>query len=453
MLDFEPTKNERKIYTISEFNAEISQLLLDHVSPAWLEGEISNLSRPASGHIYFTLKDAEAQIRCAMFRGRNRALSFKPESGMQVTVHARADLYAVRGDFQLIVNFMEISGHGELQRQFEQLKHKLDEEGLFDQSRKQPLPKIPKRVGVITSKSGAALHDVLTTLNQRFPAIEVFVYPTLVQGDEAPNNICRMLEVANQRKEADVLILARGGGSLEDLWAFNEERVARAIAASALPIITGIGHEVDFTIADFVADNHAPTPTAAAQHVSPDRRELARHLVGLQRHFESHVANRLAAAGQTLALKRSQLLQFHPETRIERWMQRLDDVDEQLHSHIKGLIRSNDQRLTLARMALTYQTPLKQLRAAQTRTLGATQALNLAVQHQLESHHHRLERLSGRLNVLSPFATLKRGYSLTTDEWGRIVRSINALTVGKQVKIRIADGHIDAAVKRLQSGD
>ena len=450
MPDSDLPKTERTIYTVSKINARVRQLLLDHLEPLWLEGEISNLSRPASGHIYFSLKDDRAQINCAMFRGRNQSLNFAPKDGMLVTVHARADLYEARGNFQLIVNFMEIAGTGELQRRFERLKQRLAAEGLFDQQRKQTLPEIPRRVGVITSASGAALHDVLTTLNKRFPALEVFVYPAVVQGDEAPASICAMLELSNARREVDVLILTRGGGSLEDLWAFNDESVARAIAASALPVVTGIGHEVDFTIADFVADKHLPTPTAAAQHLSPDQEMLAQNLANIQKHLSNCLDEQISYARQQLALKQEQLLRFHPTAHIEQRMQRLDDAAARLHSGIHDLINHTRQQLTLLQTTLGYQAPIERIRTTHARLMNAATALGSTTKNTLRSHQHHLRDATARLNVLSPLATLKRGYSITTDEQGRIIGSIAPLSSGQKIGVRVADGRILASINKLR---
>ena len=444
-----PGGNGRRVYTVSHLTGEIRRLLLDGLGPVWVEGEISNLSRPASGHVYFSLKDNAAQVRCAMFRNRNRALDFEPENGIRVTVHARADLYETRGDFQLIIHSMNVSGRGELHQRFERLKRKLAREGLFEPGRKRAIPKIPRRVGVITSRDGAALHDVLTTLERRMPAIDVFVYPTPVQGAGASAAICRMLETANARREADVLVLARGGGSLEDLWPFNEERVARAIAASDLPVITGIGHDVDVTIADFAADSHAPTPTAAAQHASPDCRALAQSLAELHRRFDNQVTGRLNAAAQTLAIQQTRLLHLHPAARVEQRMQRLDEAGERLRTGLRKLIDDAGRRLVLLRATLNYHVPSGRVRAARTRAGGAEGALNLAVKYALENRRHHLERLAARLRALSPLATLKRGYSITTDKHGRIVHSIRALAAGQKVRIRVEDGSIDASVEKL----
>ena len=263
----------REIFTVSDLNREARELLEGHFPLVWVEGEISNLARPSSGHIYFSLKDEAAQVRCAMFKMRNRLLNFQPENGQQVLARARISLYEARGDFQLIIEHMEETGDGALRRQFELLKHKLFEEGLFDESHKRELPSLPTRLGVITSPSGAAIRDILSVLKRRFPGIPILIYPVPVQGNEAPPAIIDAIKTAGIRKDCDLLILARGGGSLEDLWAFNDESVARAIYHCPIPVVTGIGHEIDFTIADFVADFRAPTPSAAAEYISPDQNE------------------------------------------------------------------------------------------------------------------------------------------------------------------------------------
>lgn len=261
----------REVFTVSQLNDEVRALLENQFPLIWVEGEISNLARPASGHLYFSLKDDAAQVRCAMFKMRNRLLDFQPENGQQVLLRTRVSLYPARGEFQLIVEHMEAAGDGALRRQFELLKRRLSEEGLFDPESKLPLPMVPERLGVITSPTGAAIRDILSVLKRRFPGIPVLIYPVPVQGAEAPAAIVKALRTAAARHECDLLIMARGGGSLEDLWAFNDEAVARAMHACPIPIVSGIGHEIDFTIADFVADQRAPTPSAAAELVSPGK--------------------------------------------------------------------------------------------------------------------------------------------------------------------------------------
>ena len=449
MLDAKFPDPKRTVYTVSAFNAEIKQLLLDHLEPIWLEGEISNLSRPASGHIYFSLKDNTSQVQCAMFLNRNRALDFEPENGMQVIVHARADLYEVRGNFQLIVNFMESTGHGDLHKQFEQLKKKLAKEGLFDQHHKQAIPSMPQRVGVITSKDGAALHDILTTFNKRCSSIEIIVYPTTVQGNTASASICEMIEIANAQHETDILILARGGGSLEDLWPFNEEQVARAIASSKLPIITGIGHEVDFTISDFVADAYASTPTAAAQRASPDRSTLIKNIVNLRQRLKIHLIGRIETAKKIIELQNAHLSRFHPITRIEQWIQRMDDTSERLCYSIKKFIKLSTQSLELLQITLEYNSPLDRIRSAFSYWENTSYKLRLVTENNLKYQHHHLEQLAIRLQSLSPLLTLDRGYSITTDQQGQIIHSIDQLATRQKIEVHIKNGLIDATVNKL----
>ncbi|HEY0719956.1 MAG TPA: exodeoxyribonuclease VII large subunit, partial [Gammaproteobacteria bacterium] len=295
------TTPAREVYSVSRLNREARALLEGHFPLMWIEGEISNLTRPASGHIYFSLKDPFAQVRCAMFRMRGMHLVFRPADGMQVLVRARLSLYEPRGDYQLIVEQMEEAGDGALRRAFEQLKQRLHAEGLFESARKRPLPPLPRRIGVVTSPSGAAIHDILTVLRRRFPAIPVILYPVPVQGAGAAAQIATMLRKAGERGECDVLIVGRGGGSLEDLWPFNEEVVARAIAASPIPVVSAVGHEVDVTIADFAADQRAATPSAAAEMVVPDRQEWQLRIERLQERLTQALHHRLRHAHQSVA--------------------------------------------------------------------------------------------------------------------------------------------------------
>ena len=445
-----PQPDTSVVYTVSRFNAEVKRLLLDRFKLIWLEGEISNLSQPGSGHIYFSLKDDACQIQCAMFRTKNRYLDFEPKTGLQVLVQARPDLYETRGSFQLVVNHMEISGHGDLYARFERTKRKLEKEGLLDPQRKRPIPPIPRRVGVITSADGAALHDVLTTLDRRFPTIEVFIYPTQVQGDKAPESICSMIETANARCETDILVLVRGGGSIEDLWAFNEEQVARSIGASKLPIVTGIGHETDFTIADFVADERAPTPTAAAQRVSPDRKAMLENTIALSRRLESVLHEQFKACKHGLALSRSQLLRFHPMARIEHWVQRMDNLSMHLLHVMQKHTDAGKQRHELARSALIRHAPFGSIDAGRIRLRNDMHKLRLGAQRSLERRHNHLEKIAEQLRSLNPLSMLKRGYSITTDSRGKTVRSVKSLAAGQKINIRVEKGEIDALVEKLR---
>jgi len=307
---------QREVFSVSRLNREARALVEGHFPLIWVEGELSNLARPSSGHLYFTLKDEQAQVRCAMFKLRNQLLGFKPDNGMQVLARARVSLYEGRGEFQLLIEHLEEAGDGALRRTFEQLKHKLAAEGLFDATQKKPLPSLPRCIGVITSPSGAALRDILSVLRRRFPALPVLVYPVPVQGQGAGEKIAAAIRLAAQRRDCDVLIVSRGGGSLEDLWAFNEEVVARAIHACDLPIISGVGHEIDFTIADFVADHRAATPSAAAELVSPDQTEWLAQLRGFELRFTQQLRTLLARHRQGLAWLEQRLQQQAPQRRL-----------------------------------------------------------------------------------------------------------------------------------------
>ncbi len=332
-------ENTAVIYTVSQFNQSVRAFLEDNIAPLWISGEISNFACPSSGHWYFTLKDATASVRCAFFKPRARGIKFTPENGMQVLLHARASLYEARGEYQLIVDDMEPVGDGLLQKKFDQLKEKLYREGLFDDSHKKPLPTFPKILGVITSPTGAAIHDILHVLKNRFPLLHIILYPTSVQGIQATGEIIQAIEIANLRKECDVLILGRGGGSLEDLWSFNEEKVARAIYASEIPVISAVGHEVDFTISDFVADIRAPTPSAAAAMASPDQTQLS----------------------QTLKHLYQRLYSRHPEQILKENMQTIDRLEQNLLRSFSDLFSQKSQQLASLSRSLNAMSPLSVL--------------------------------------------------------------------------------------------
>ena len=318
------TDTPRTIYTVTELNGSVRLLLSGHFGTVWVEGEISNLAQPTSGHLYFTLKDRDAQVRCALFRGSARFLTFRPANGMQVLARANVSLYEPRGEYQLTVDYLEEAGDGALRRAFDALKARLSAEGLFDAARKQPIPKPPRCLGVITSPTGAAVRDILTVLKRRFPALPVIVFPVKVQGEEAKHDIVRALALAGRSGLCDALILARGGGSLEDLWAFNEEIVARAIAACPLPVVSGVGHETDLTITDLVADLRSPTPSAAAEAVSPDAAEWLARFARLEGRLRQHWRVALGRQAQTLDFLSRRLRQAHPEKQMQRQAQRLD---------------------------------------------------------------------------------------------------------------------------------
>lgn len=390
-----------EILTVSQLNQQARNLLERNFHSVWIMGEISNLSRPSSGHWYFTLKDENAQIRCALFRNVTFKLRFKPDNGRQVLARARVSLYEPRGDYQLIVEHMEPAGLGALQAAFEQLKKRLEKEGLFAEKHKKSLPELPECIGVITSDSGAALRDILKVLHRRFASVPVIVYPTLVQGDKAADQITKMIKIANQRKECDVLILARGGGSLEDLWPFNEEIVARAIFASHIPIVTGIGHEVDFTIADFVADQRAPTPSAAAELVSPDGEAWLETLSEQYQQLFRRITQQFHQRKTELLYYQKRLK--HPRHILQENSQRLDQIEQQLWRQIRHLLAMKQKELSATGQALS---------------------------------------------MISPLRTLERGYSIVTAH-EKIIHDTTELHTGQTVNLRFSKGEANAKITNV----
>jgi len=446
MDSLNPAESLRDVYTVSRLNREVRALLEGHFPLVWLEAEISNLAQPASGHWYFTLKDENAQVQADMFRNRNRLLRLVPANGMQVLVRARIGLYEARGEFQLVVEHMEEAGEGALRRTFEALRNRLDAEGLFAMERKRPLPRLPQRIGVITSPSGAAIRDILTTLRRRFPGIPVIVYPVPVQGEGAAPEIARMLHLAGERRECDVLILARGGGSLEDLWAFNEEVVARALAACPLPVVTGIGHEVDFTIADFVADQRAPTPTAAAELLTPDRREWLHRVQQLMNRLQRAQIGRLQRLEQQVRWLRTRLP--HPARRIEEGLQRLDELALRRDQAIGHRLRHETSRLTLLHNRLRQQAPLPRLARHRMALEHLGGRLAGAMHAGLKERQARLHALGQTLDAVSPLATLSRGYAIVqrADD-GRLVHSHADVAPGERIAARLGEGRLLAIVE------
>ncbi|MGQ0593685.1 MAG: exodeoxyribonuclease VII large subunit [Gammaproteobacteria bacterium] len=437
----------RDIYTVTRLNREARAILEDGFPPLWVEGEISNLARPASGHLYFSLKDAQCQVRCALFRSRNTALSFDPVNGMQVLARAQASLYEGRGDFQLIVEHLEPAGEGRLRLALEALKRRLQTEGLFSEEHKIALPALPRAVGVVTSPSGAAIRDVLSILKRRFPALPVVVYPVPVQGVGAAAEIARALFAADRRKDCDVLILARGGGSLEDLWAFNEEVVARAIYACELPVVTGIGHEIDFTIADLVADRRAATPSAAAELVSPDQQELSNQQRNLETRLLRALLSRVKRGHQALDWLSKRLV--HPRRRLTDQSQRLDELWLRLTraAHRTRTLKMAKQREQTAR--LLRHDPQQALALRHSRCRHQEARLTRAFAERLAVHRERLAKLGATLNAVSPLSTLLRGYAIVTSAaTGRVVRDAAALRPGDPVTARFARGEADCEVLR-----
>ncbi len=445
------TAPERQVLSVSQLNRRVRQLLETQFPLLWVEGELTNLARPSSGHWYFTLKDDRAQVRCAMFRQRNQPVGFAPQNGQQVVVRGRIGLYENRGDYQLIVEHMEPAGFGALQRRFDELKAKLQAEGLFALARKRPLPRFPRRLGVITSPSGAALRDILQVLARRFPALPILVFPTLVQGAEAADQIVAALTAANRRADCDVLILSRGGGSLEDLWPFNEERVARAIAASAIPVICGVGHETDITIADLVADLRAPTPSAAAELATPDGLELAAAFATSERWLTQHMQRRLQTLARQLHALHKRLR--HPRETLARQSQHLDHLELRLTRAMAAQLR--ERRARLERASARQHRVHPQLRidrcARALAHLGSR--ATAGIQHIIATRHKDLSAASALLQAVSPLNTLARGYAIVRDREGRVVRHSATLEPADKLAVTLGDGAFDCTVDSVRKED
>jgi len=441
----------RDVYTPSRLNRE-ARLLLERGLPAlWLEGELSNFSKPASGHWYFSLKDTGAQLRCAMFRQRNLLTRFAPKDGMHVLVRGRVGLYEPRGDYQLIVEHMEEAGEGALRRRFELLKAKLAAAGLFEAERKRALPAIPRRIGVITSPTGAAVRDILHILRRRFPLIPVRIYPVPVQGAQAAEQIAAAIALASSRQDCDVLILARGGGSLEDLWSFNEEIVARAIFECRVPIITGIGHEIDFTIADLVADVRAPTPSGAAELVAPDAQEWQRRILAIERQLLSALRRDLQTRREHAQWLTQRLLQLHPGVLLRQQTQRVDELDQRLRRGMQH--RLAHWHADVAQQASQLQRASPALRLSAVRGQWQLLAAQLAagMRQRLESARTRCALAARTLNTVSPLATLDRGYAIVSDAQGRVLIDAAQATVGMRIDARLAHGRLQAEVLSTQT--
>jgi exodeoxyribonuclease VII large subunit len=441
---------EKTIYTVSELNRETKQLLSQYFMTINVEGEISNLSTPASGHIYFTLKDANAQIRCAMFRSYQRQRVFKPENGHNVIAKAQVGLYEARGDYQLIVESMEPAGDGALLRAFERLKNKLAEEGLFDADNKQALPLLPLSVGVITSPTGAVIHDILSVLQRRFPASKVIIYPVAVQGESAAIEVIQAITTANDRKECDCLILARGGGSLEDLSAFNDEALARTIAASKLPVLSAIGHETDFTIADFVADVRAPTPSAAAEYAVPSADHWLLKFKQLQNSLIRQVEHRQNEQSTRLKWLKQRLQQKQPKRELQAKAQRLDELYLRLRNNITTRLQSYRAEVSTQTANLTSHDPSVRLKFLASRQQALTERLEKIIGYRIKINHQLLISASQTLHAVSPLATLNRGYALVTDvESKRIILSTHQLLSGDIIQTQLANGQIISKIKEL----
>ena len=436
----------RHVLTPSSLNRLVRDLLGDALPLVWIEGELSNVARPASGHLYFTLKDSGAQVRCAMFKPKASLLRFRPTDGLQVLLRARVGLYEPRGEFQLVAESMEPAGEGALQRAFELLKTRLDAEGLFAPARKRALPRYPRRIGAITSATGAAVRDVLSVLARRWPLAEIEVLPVPVQGREAPPAIVNMLRKASASGRYDVLLLTRGGGSLEDLWAFNDEAVARAIHASAVPVVSAVGHEIDFSIADFVADLRAPTPSAAAELLVPDALALERHLRQLQHRLLTLQQRQLQAQAQRLDHLLARLQAQRPQARLARDRERLLHLQRRLSGVLREQAQQRQARLDRLHARLLAQHPRTQLPLLAQRLGEHEQRLRRAITHTLERNQAALRQLRRALHAVSPLATLERGYAIVFDAHGRVLRSAVGVSPGTALRLRLADGELPLRV-------
>lgn len=438
--------NSSPIITVSELNRHAKAVLEQTFPLQWVAGEISNFTRAASGHWYFTLKDGQAQVRCAMFRHKSQYTDFKPDNGMQVEVRALVTLYEARGEFQLGVESMRRAGLGALFEAFEKLKAKLSLEGLFDEERKRALPAFPNRIGIITSPAAAALRDVITTLQRRMPNIPVLIYPVPVQGEGAAQKIASAIQLAGQRRDCDVLILCRGGGSIEDLWAFNEEIVARAIADSAIPIICGVGHETDITIADFTADRRAPTPTAAAELATPHRAELLQRLAMLQSGLSRQTIRGLEQRMQQLDYLSRRLI--HPGTRIKNQQQHLEHLKQRLMRATPRLLEQQEWRMQRLSSRLAAAAPA--IRMFEPRLQQLRQHLDRAIKSGLERHQSSLQHLAASLQHLNPEAVLERGFSMVRSASGRIVRSSAEIALDEEISMTFSHGSATARVTRKE---
>jgi exodeoxyribonuclease VII large subunit len=443
--------NERDIYTPTRLNREARTLLERGLPALWLQGELSNFSRPSSGHWYFSLKDVGAQLRCAMFRQRNLMTKFAPKDGAHVLVRGRVSLYEPRGDYQFIVEHMEEAGEGALRQQFELLKAKLAAAGLFALERKRKLPTLPRRIGVITSPTGAAIRDILNILRRRFPAAPVLIYPVPVQGAHAAEQIAAAISLASARQECDVLILARGGGSLEDLWSFNEEIVARAIYECRVPVITGIGHEVDFTIADLVADVRAPTPSGAAELVVPEAQQWLRAITLTQQRIVNALQRTLQERREHSQWLQRRLTQLHPGVQMRQQSQRVDELEQRMRRALQQQVVRLQARIAEQSAHLRRHSPALRLATVRGRLQLLAVELESHMQQRIEALRSRWTIATRTLDAVSPLATLNRGYAIVTDAQGKVLANAERVTIGTEIHARLAHGRLVARVDAIEA--
>lgn len=442
---------ERRVLTVSQLTARIRELLGANFTDIWVEGEISNAHLAQSGHLYFTLKDAGAQIRCVCFKQQLRLLKFRPEDGLHVTVRGSVSVYDARGEYQIYVENVEPVGLGALQLAFDQLKKRLEAEGLFDPARKKPLPLLPSRIGLITSPSGAAVRDVVRILRRRFPNVHLTLYPVCVQGEGAAREIVKALQYFNRQKLTDVLILTRGGGSLEDLWAFNEEAVARAIAASAIPVISGVGHETDFTIADFVADVRASTPSAAAEIVVQTRREFDKHIADLGDALVQQIRYRILVLSRRVHELAADRAFRRPLDLLRQARQRADEFTSRLGAALLARLDQSRRRFTAAQLRIVSFDFRAKIAALRLHLEKRSADLGLRAERMLRAKRERLDRLRLQLEERSPMRVLERGYAIATDAAGNVLRSADQVAIGDTVALRLACGRLTTEVKNKES--
>lgn len=444
---YSDNQNTTRAISVTELNKQARSLLERSFLMISVEGELSNFVRPSSGHWYFTLKDSKAQVRCAMFKNRSQFLKYQPKNGDRVILRAKVSLYEGRGDYQLICDYMEESGSGKLQQAYDELKARLDHEGLFDTQYKKPLPSHPSHIGIITSPTGAAVHDALTVLERRFPGLPVTLYPTAVQGADAIIQIERAIELANRHKACDVLIVGRGGGSLEDLWAFNEERVARAIFNSEIPVISAVGHEVDVVITDFVADVRAPTPSAAAEMVSPDQRNVQMRLNQSRQRLSLQLKRQIRTRQERLNALRARLR--HPGDQLRQQSQRLDDLEQRMLRAIQLRLTQRRHKLDQLQQRLSTQQPSQQINRYRQQVQQSYQQLQQLLNTRLIQARMELKGQAGRLHAVSPLATLDRGYAIVQDEKGKVLQDSQQVQIGDRIEARLQQGHLQCTVDTI----
>jgi len=437
------------VYQVSELSNEMRRLMETSYPEIWIEGELSSLSTPASGHLYFSLKDANAQLRCAMFKGRASINRYRPKVGDLIRVRAKISVYTARGDLQCIVQHIEEAGEGLLQRRFEELKQNLNQQGLFDLEHKKALPTFAKHIGLITSPSGAAVKDILSTLKRRCPSIPITIYPCTVQGDTAAPSIIESISSAVQHGKCDVIIISRGGGSLEDLWCFNDEKLAYAVYNCPIPVVSGVGHEIDITIADLVADVRAPTPTAAAEIVSPDAQQLINSLQNLQFRLPRSMERLLQRFSQNVDMTSRQLV--HPRQQLESKRQRLENIAKSMCRNLQLQLKwqNNQFASTLAR----FTPPKRLITSKQSQIQSITTRLKLSQSNVLQKKIQNYTSLADQLNLVSPLATLDRGFSITRDQSNKIIKKAEQTQIDDHVNVQLSNGMIECKVTKIKSDE